>query len=114
MAFTRGNINTVDTLTRDGSTVSVNTPSFEVFSTTSGPSKFNLGTNWTLESISGGSPSLTFKHNNVELLKLTDNGIENLVQPKLSVTNLSSTPATTGYANGDIVKVNNALYVLAP
>ena len=119
MAFTRDDISTVQTFTRDGATTSIAPPSFNVFNTTQGPTTFSLGPDWSIRSVSKGcqgneTATLEFKIRGTSKLTITDTGIEQFTMDKLSLGPRASEPATNvGYTQGDLIKVNGVLFVLS-
>ena len=112
MAFTRTDTGQTTSFTRDGATTFQSTPGFQIFNVVSGPSSFSLNNKWTLHTELGTTPNLKFKYNGNTMLELTNNGVNNLLMPSVTLTNNSSSPSTSGYYNGDIVKVQGELYIL--
>jgi len=112
MAFTRGNLGTTTTFTRDGSTTSFTTPNFQVFEVVKGNNTFSLGEGWTLQTSPGNNPSLKFYYGSESILHLSNTGVQNLTLGKLSLQNKSLPPNTLGYSEGDLIKADGELYVL--
>ena len=116
MAFTRSNLGKSSSFTRSGAITVVDTPNFQVFNVVSGPSTFSLNNKWSITSEFGNNPKLQFKYENITMLELTNAGINNITMPTLKLNHKSSLPnliGNTGYFNGDMVKVNGELYILA-
>lgn len=113
MAFTRDNLGTSSSFTRSGAVTAVDTPNFQVFNVVSGPSTFSLNNKWSITSQFGSNPKLQFKYNNITMLELTNAGINNITMPSLKLNHNSGFPSYSGHLNGDVVKVNGELYVLA-
>jgi|GEM_PF-4475110 len=112
MAFTRTDTGQTRSFTRDGATTFQSTPGFQVFNVVNSPSTFSLNNKWTLQTELGTTPNLKFKYNGNTMLELTGDGVNKLLMPNVTLTNNSSSPSTTGYYNGDVVKVQGDLYVL--
>tara|TARA_Y100000401_G_C8317791_1_gene223539 strand:+ start:185 stop:559 length:375 start_codon:yes stop_codon:yes gene_type:complete len=113
MAFTRSNINSNPSFTRDGAVRSAAIPGFEIFTPSVGEfSTFSLGKNWTLTTEVGNSPSLNFKYNGDSVLELSTAGIVNLSLPSLKLNDNQTLPLASGYNEGDLIKKSGVLYVL--
>lgn len=109
MAFTRKNISTTSTFSRNGAIVeSVKFPSQRVWKSTSDPNtkSWDLGQNW---SITTAVDSLKFKFQGTNTFELSLGGLS---LGALSLTNFSSEPSVSAYSIGDMIKVDGKLFVL--
>tara|TARA_B100001094_G_C18162333_1_gene790057 strand:- start:1458 stop:1793 length:336 start_codon:yes stop_codon:yes gene_type:complete len=109
MAFTRKNISTTSTFSRNGAIVeSVAFPSQRVWKSTSDPNtkSWDLGQNW---SITTAADSLKIKFQGTNTLAL---GLGGLSLGSLSLTNFASEPSVSSYSVGDMIKIDGKLFVL--
>ena len=101
MAFARQNINTTSTFTTGNEVVSVNNPTFSLWSNnTSSGTTWNLGNLWTVDS---SSTKLDFKYNNNTAISFNQNGIDKLV--------LGSQSEPSNPSDGTIANINGVLKV---
>jgi len=102
MAFARQNINTSSTFTTGNEVVTVNNPTFSLWSNnTSSGTKWDLGNLWTVDS----SPTkLSFNYNNNTAISFNQYGIDTLVLG--SQTSEPSNPSEGAIANiNGVIKV---------
>tara|TARA_B100001094_G_scaffold157992_1_gene152903 strand:+ start:9369 stop:9695 length:327 start_codon:yes stop_codon:yes gene_type:complete len=106
MTFTRQNIGSSATFTRDGAlSATTNTPPFQVFQKSTTNSTYSLGGNWKI-STNSNTQELNFLYNTTNVLTLNSTGfaMNNIILPTQA--DYPSNPSV-----GTLSNVNNNLYV---
>lgn len=110
MAFTRQNIGSTQTFSRNGAIETSTAPAFQIFNVDASSTQYSLGSSWSI-SINNTNNTLSFNNNNNSVLTIGSTGIQGITNNSLQLGNNTSEPSLSSFSNGDMVKINGELYI---
>jgi len=110
MAFTRQNIGSTQTFSRNGAIQTSTSPSFQIFNVDASATNYSLGSSWSI-SINNTNNTLSFNNNNNSVLTIGSTGIQGLTNDSLKLGNNTNAPSLSSFTDGDMVKINGELYI---